>query len=177
MTYNGLTILQLNIGGINNTKKFDRIKIMLTKLNKKCDIIILGETKLKPKFPSGIYNLNGYNSIKCCRDSKNSGGGLLIFIKKDIVTYNIIKISTTFERIEFYAKFHNKSLRFLCYYRPPVNDSISLFFEDLESELQKSSCTTIILGDVNFDANCDTPDSQRYVTLLNSYDFKISNKL
>ena len=79
------TIFQLNVCGINNVHKFDKIKIMLARIPSKCDIIMLCETKLKSSFPSGIYNLNGYDRYACSRESKNSGGDILLFVKKDIL--------------------------------------------------------------------------------------------
>jgi len=43
--------MQLNIRGINDYRKFENFKIMLSSLNYKFDIIVIGETKLKETFP------------------------------------------------------------------------------------------------------------------------------
>jgi hypothetical protein len=94
------TIMQLNTRGNNNTHKFDRLKLMISNLKFKCDIIVLGETKLKTRFPSNIYHLNGYDKFNCCRDSKNSGGGLLLYVKKNIFVKSITKETSTFEKIK-----------------------------------------------------------------------------
>jgi len=87
--------MQLNSRGINNSKKFDRLKVMINNLKFKCDIIVLGETKLKTRFP-----LNGYERFHCCRDSKNSGGGLLVYVKKGIFIKSITKETSTYEKIK-----------------------------------------------------------------------------
>lgn len=173
----GLNILQLNTGGINNIRKFDRIKLLLTKFKFRFDIILFGETKLKEKFPSNLYHLAGYTLYKCCRDSKNSGGGLLLYIKKELATYNMKKCSTTFEKISFKTKIGTKILRLICFYRQPLQISFKPFMEDLEADISTDECDTIIIGDVNLDGNADNLDSQRYVQMLHSYAYEISNTI
>jgi hypothetical protein len=170
----GFTIFQLNTGGIGKPNKYDKIKMLLSRLKFKSDIILLGETKLKSSFPSNIYHLNGYTQISCCRVAKNGGGGILLFIKKDMVTYDLAKSSSSFEKISFKSKKDGSEYKFVCYYRQPLNTSVAPFIDDLEQEIQVE-CKTIILGDVNFDANSDNAESRRYMSLIKSYDFEIVN--
>lgn len=172
---NGFTILQLNTAGINSIKKFDKIKILLTRLKCNFDIILLGETKLKMNFPINLYHLNGYSALSCCRDSKNSGGGLLLFIRKGIVIYEVEKFSSSFEMICFKTKIDKKEIKFMTFYRQPIHSSYTPFLELLENKLRMEPHETIILGDINLDANMDNSDSKNFVRLLNSYDFSIMN--
>lgn len=172
-----LSIFQLNVRGINNPKKFDKIKILLSQLDVKLDIIVLGETKLKTSFPSGIYNLNGYDRFNCCRDAKNSGGGLMVFVKKGIPIKMCEKESTTFEKIMMIINVNNKDYKVLSYYRNPISQSLEPFLKDVENEMLQYGKNTIIIGDVNFDANSDNKESERFVQLLRSYDMNIVNKI
>jgi len=71
---------------------------MLTQLTDKIDLIIFGETKLMKKFPTNIYNIPGYYTLVCCRSSKNAGGGLLIFIKRNIIIK--VKWNLHYEHLE-----------------------------------------------------------------------------
>jgi len=143
----------------------------------KFDIIAFGETKLKPTFPAGIYNLNGYERFNCCRDAKNCGGGLMVFVKKGILIKKFDKQSTTFEKIKMVININNVDYKLLIYYRNPVMQSLEPFLKDLEDELLENSKHTIIAGDINLDANSDNKDSEKYVTLLRSYDMSITNNI
>lgn len=163
----------MNTRGINNPKKYDKIKVLLSKLDTKFDIIAFGETKLKLTFPAGIYNLNGYERINCCRDAKNSGGCLMVFVKKSIPIKMIDKKSTTFEKIKMIININNIDYKVLIYYRNPVQQSLEPFLKDLEDELLENNKHTIIIGDVNLDSRSD--NSERYVELMRSYDMSITN--
>jgi exonuclease III len=167
----------MNTRGINNPKKYDKIKIMLSQLETKFDIIVFGETKLKPSFPSGIYNLNGYERYSCCRDAKNSGGGLMIFIKKDILVKEVVKESSTFEKIKLVLSLNKNDYKVLSYYRNPIQQSLEPFLKDVEEELLENVKNTIMIGDVNLDANADNKDSERYINLLKSYDMSVTNTI
>lgn len=150
--------------------------MQLAQMKFKCDIIVLGETKLKPKFPSNIYNLNGYDKYSCCRDAKNSGGGLLVFIKKEIFIKSVSKSSTTFEKIKFTTHMNGTDYKILCYYRNPVYQSLEPFLTDIEEELQEN-IKIIIIGDVNLDANADNKDSKKYLSIMKSYDCEVTNNI
>lgn len=98
--------MQINVRGINDYSKFEKFKIMLSSLGYKLDIMVLGETKLKSTFPKSLYNLTGYDMYVSCRKSyKNSkgklvgGGGLLVYVKKEIIITKHELTSTSFEKI------------------------------------------------------------------------------
>lgn len=177
IVFENLSIFQMNVRGINNPKKYDKIKILLSQLDTKFDIIVLGETKLKQSFPSGIYNLNGYERYNCCRDAKNSGGGLMVFIRKDILVKMVIKESTTFEKIKIIINVRKTDFKILSYYRNPVQQSLDPFLNDLEQELLENHKNTVVIGDVNLDSNADNKESERYVTLMKSFDVEITNTI
>ena len=108
-------------------------------------------------------------------ETQTTGGGLLLFAKKNLIVHELQKNSTTFEKIAFKTKIDNKEVRFLTYYRQPKHESIAPFMKDLEEEINSYSGKTIILGDVNLDSNSDNHESRRYMKLLESYDYEITN--
>lgn len=122
------SIFQLNVAGINNIKKFSRIKkLILVDMKFKPDIIVLGETKLK--HASSLYHLNGYDMHSCCRISEHCGGGLFVYTRKEhkISSSDVAKSTTSFEKITFNILCSGRQTKFLCYYRPPVNGSLKPF--------------------------------------------------
>jgi GTP1/Obg family GTP-binding protein len=71
---------------------------------------------------------------------------------------------------------NGKEYKVLCYYREPTTDSFSPFILDVEKELSEGNAHTMIIGDVNLDANSDNKSSSEYINLLKSYDMKVTNK-
>lgn len=67
---------------------------MIGKIPYKIDVIISSDTKLLPKFPSQLYQINGFNQLTCSRNSKNAGGGLLVYVNKKITLFNVNSSST-----------------------------------------------------------------------------------
>jgi len=131
----GMVVMQLNVRGINNTQKFNELRLMNSKLPYKTDIIILSETKLLSQFPSKLYQLNGFNQHICCRNSKNVGGGLLVFVNKSITTYNLKCTSTNYKKITLNLKIGRKTLKFINVYRAPDKNNLNDFLHELEGEL------------------------------------------
>lgn len=172
---NCFSILQMNIQGLNNVSKFDDLKFFLTPFKENIDIIVIGETKLKSSFPHNLYNLSGYNKHVCCRNSKNSGGGLIIFIRKSIKVLKIEKFTDLFEKILITMKINNTCFSLIGYYRPPDPKSIIPFMSDIELEISTKTNRTIIIGDINIDSNGDNKESRNYINLLKSYNMVVSN--
>lgn len=169
------SVLQLNVAGINNIHKFDKVKTLLTRLQTKCDIIVLSETKLKSKFPVNLYHLNGYVKYSCSRDSKNSGGGLMMYVKKDIAVIEHAKFSSTYEKLVLKIKVDGNFVTLLAYYRQPTSNSFIPFINDVEEELKKRKEKVLIIGDINLDARGDNAQSMQYLNLLKSFDMTITN--
>ncbi|KAG5666481.1 hypothetical protein PVAND_014508 [Polypedilum vanderplanki] len=179
----GLAILQINIRGINKLKKFDKLKLLLSQFKTKPDVIVVGETKLKPLSPINIYNLVGYAKYFQSRSNINngSGGGLLVFVRKEICINSIETASfgntkgETVEKIKLNLKIQERRINLLTYYRSPHQSNATVFLSDLESEFQVSDSNTILIGDVNINILNDSNLTKKYTNLLSSYNFKITN--
>lgn len=101
----------------------------------------------------------------------------MVFVKKGILIKTIEKQSTTFEKLKMTINLNSNDYKLLVYYRNPVLQSLEPFLKDLEDELLEKSKNMIIIGDINLDANADNKDSEKYVTLLRSYDMQITNNI
>jgi exonuclease III len=178
--------MQINIRGINKVSKFDKFKLMLSQLQNKLDIIVIGETKLKPRFPINLYNLPGYNRLAACRSCAEKGaggGGLLVFIRKEFKIINQQSVSIggaskfSFQKIHIQLKNDHKTFSMTAYYRPPESNNAEEFMKDLETVLNESSGMSCIVGDININSIDDSKLASSYLGLLTSYDFNIMNNL
>ncbi|KAG5685129.1 hypothetical protein PVAND_014324 [Polypedilum vanderplanki] len=182
--YGGFTILHFNTRGLNKEQKFEKLKCMILQLIHKPDLLVFSETKLKPRFPVNIYNINGYKKFSECRKSNKkdgAGGGLLVFIRKDI---NILSnetlsigdnIKSSIQKIKLKISLQNETFTIICYYRPPDQNNSKIFLMDVEKEMEDSNGKTIFLGDLNINLNASTSLTKKYTDVLNCYDFDITN--
>lgn len=170
------SIFQLNVRGLNEINKFQVLKSSLHTMNHAPDIIALSEVKLKPNFPLGIYNWNGYAQFSALRDSKNSKGGIVVYVKEDI-NHTLVSIhSSKFElivlKIEIVKKFF---VTLITIYRPPNGDNFSEFLVELERNIIAAKGNIIIVGDINVDWLSNSYDKERYKSLLSSYEIDVIN--
>ncbi len=113
------------------------------------DLISFNETKIDANSPDP-FNSIYYNVIR--RDRNGSGGGVMIFIRKE---YKIIKqiISDHFELIYFQLEVDGLASNFICAYNPHVEYSKD-FFDHLENNFIMNLDLTFnlfIIGDLNND--------------------------
>ena len=167
----------MNIQGINETKKFDRFKNFISITNRKYDIIILSETKLKKSFPHGIYNLNGYNKHICCRNATSSGGGLMVYTRKELLNIKIDTKTSGFERISINLKIDNKGYKLIAYYRAPGTANRKDFMKDLDNEIRNTDDNVMICGDINIDIKEENSLRQEYLNILKAYNIEIMNSI
>ena len=105
------------------------------------DYIILSETKLDDSFSSAQFNLPNYE-IRAKHDRDKNGGGLIKFIKKDLI-YKKLKIFEPRKSQCTYSEITVSKKKWLCFsiYRPPSHDNLDLFFDKLTSSLSKASAS------------------------------------
>lgn len=81
-------VLQVNIRSLR--KNWDLIQIQLREIKIKWEIIVFTEINIK-KEEEKLYELDGYVNISVTREETTRGGGVMVFIKKE-VKYNVKKI-------------------------------------------------------------------------------------
>lgn len=114
-------VIQLNIRGLNELSKFDRVRELLDRFRERVDIIVLGETWLTND-KTGLYFLNGYTGFFSCRDDQH--GGLALFIRNDL-KFNLCSNRTIdgFHHIHIQLLTKGKQLQVHAVYRPPSFDA------------------------------------------------------
>ena len=115
------------------------------------DILMVSETKLDSSFPQAQFRIEGYASP--FRYDRNShGGGILLFIREDILT-KIISITPLkdFERIFVELNFRKKKIVLCCSYNPHKNlipNHLNIFGKMLDTQM-KIYDNFLIVGDLN----------------------------
>lgn len=172
----GFSILLLNTQRISNINKFMDLKEYLCKLNILPKVIVLVETWIN-KSTIGRYNLNGYNSYHCCRDTRS--GGLVVYVKngikcdvKDIndgcvsfiqLILNIVTLDKSTRRIMITAV-----------YMPKKKDSEVLLrlMETWFSDIQGHH---LLVGDFNLNTLNPDTTTQAYIDLSQMYGYTQRN--
>jgi exonuclease III len=135
-----LHLLHININGLRANKT--ELESYLREVN--ADVLLINETKLKDK---PTPRISGFRvaAVRNREAVKIGGGGVAIYVKKDMKFVNISPDIDDMVAIEI--RFNGSPLAIISYYRPPY-DSIDLNTPILESFLTKyEQC--IIAGDLN----------------------------
>ncbi len=148
---NNFSVGMLNINTIIN--KFHDIAFILNK--QLLDILIINESKLNKNIDDSLFTTNHYDLIRRDRLT-DGGGGVLIFIKKNIVRSKTeINFESSNEIINFIISLpENKKIGIIAAYRPPYTRNAVSFIEEVDVIVNKydSLCDDIIVvGDLNFD--------------------------
>ena len=116
----------LNINSIRN--KYDALKEIISK---NVDIFTVAETKIDDSFPTEQFSMEGYsNPLRFDRNCQ--GGGLLIYIKNDIIFRELksFNFDDDIECICFEINLRGKKWALFSIYRPP-SQSQEHFFKNL----------------------------------------------
>ena len=87
-----LKYLRSLLFGYLNTKSL-RKKIIDLQLN----FFVLSETKVNESFPSGQFDISGYE-IRARRDRDGIGGGIIKYVKKRLICKRLKKYETTISK-------------------------------------------------------------------------------
>jgi Reverse transcriptase (RNA-dependent DNA polymerase) len=141
----GLSILHLNIRSIN--KHWDELKVVLQNLVGRFDILVLSEISVNNV--DDYYNFEGYKSYSKTRQNQ-AGGGILLFVKDDVVFEKLESNHNSFESISGILT-TNKDVKIslLVIYRPPSKSKKS-FVEELDETICGiKNQNVILIGDTN----------------------------
>ena len=144
-----LKIAYLNINSIQN--KLDEVKVMLNE--NLFDILFIAETKIDSTFSNDLLSQPGYRHI---RRDRQGGGGLLAFIRNDLLVYRRGKFEPqAVESICLDVVDSRKSRFFVCAcYRSQKLCKVSDFVSSLTSATElmyRSRNELVLLGDFNLD--------------------------
>ena len=156
--YENLCMMHLNIRSIN--ANFESFKNLLEESKYVFNIICLSETWSNDKefFENSNYHLQDYDAIHYQRRLAKRGGGILIYIKKNL-TYrirenlNLSDCNGEFLTIEIINK-SSKNHIVTCCYRPPSGNA-KKFSEHLNKIIDKTNSENkCFFGLGDFNLNC-----------------------
>ena len=103
------------------------------------DYLVLSETKLDDSFPSAQFSIPDYE-IRARRDRHKNGGGLIEFVKKGLICKRLKNFETSASEC-IWSEITVSKRKWLCFsiYRPPYNENLDIFFEELTNSLSKAS--------------------------------------
>ena len=140
----------LNINSLRN--KIIDVRELIGRLQ--LDYFVISETKLDSSFPSAQFHVVDYE-IRNRRDRNKSGGRLIEFVKKGIITKRLKDLETNLsETICTQITISKKRWFCMSVYRPPTSSNIDTFFAELTISLSKAVNkfdNLIIMGDFNID--------------------------
>ena len=141
-----IIIGHLNINSIRN--KFD---LLADLIKGNIDIMVISETKIDESFPTSQFSITGY-SPPYRLDRNNQGGGLLLYVRNDIPSKQIIcNFSQDIECITVEINIWKKKWLIYGIYNPQKNN-INRHLSALKNSISKLTCNydnIIILGDFN----------------------------
>ena len=128
--HNKLIIGNLNINSLPN--KFDQLKLII---QDKIDILILTETKLDSNFETSEFCIEGY-SKPYRRDRNRNGGGILIYVREDIPSKELLKFKFPSDIEGIYIEINLRKTKWLLLgtYHPP-SQSDNYFFQNIGSSI------------------------------------------
>ena len=168
-----LNVLHVNIRSIK--RNFENLKALLEECEFVFNIICVSETWCSNTELQNNSNLSltGFDSVPYERSNKNRGGGVLIFIKKNL-SYKIRKdLSESDEHkeilsLEVSCK-NSSNILLSCCYKPPKgdNDILSMFLKQVFKKSTAEKKPYYLIGDLNI--NClEYFENEKVSTFYNS---------
>ncbi len=135
-----------------NSLQFKHGELSILLRNKVVDCLFVSETKLNDSHLDSQFKVDGYTLYRN-DNQKDSGGGLLCFIRSDIPSYCLKPPCGLMEALQINCVFNKQRWSLLCAYKKP-SVSQSAISEDLDKVIDQSLniCDKyIVLGDLNCD--------------------------
>ena len=178
----GLNFVHLNIRSLFVKNKFEMFKQQL--LNSNIHFMGISESWLRDELPSNILDIDGYNLVRYDRiweenDRTKKGGGVCIYIKKDLVysefKYSHMNLSSKNIEIQWISlkQPNMREIIIANLYRPPQG-SIKIFCQKLNESLLVLNALNnkeiILMGDFNINAlNDENTDTKELTNLMSSF--------
>ena len=126
---------------------------------------MIGETKLEATFPENQFFIQGYSTVYRL-DRNDKGGGIMLFVKDDIITFPLDRYSFPegFEAFCIELNLRKKKWLIFCIYNPH-NRFIKHHLKELGKAIEFYSKTyenIIIMGD--FKAEISEPNLASFCT-------------
>lgn len=118
------------------------------------DILVISETKVNETFPNSHFHVDGFRFVR--RDRDIHGGGIMMYIRSDIIYENITQKTNQRTGVEFLAckvKIGKEWIMIIGVYKPPSLKQVKwkLELQHLFEMATNITNNVIILGDFNCD--------------------------
>ena len=140
-------IASLNVNSLPN--KFVEIKEWL-----RCgifDILSIQETKIDKTYPNSQFYVEGFKYFR--RDRKKGGGGIIVYIKENIIAQQKKFACKQLETILLHLRIGQRQFALISAYKPPSVDN-NIFTTELSKALDEAfllSENIVCIGDLNSD--------------------------
>lgn len=167
-----LNIISVNMRSISSIEKFNKFKIIISKLPKLPSVIAVQETWFSSDLAK-IYNIFGYNVVHCCRS--DGYGGTSIFIHNSLeYMVETCESKNFIERITISLENHKingKSLKVTSFYRSQkcCFNEFSSFVENLLTSCGRHPSIIVCDSNIDFLRN---PLSFELSDILSSFNYK-----
>ena len=120
------------------------------------EIVAISETKLCSDFPDAQFQVDGYVYPPCRKDRTKHGGGIMVFVKNDLITKRKQEFeSDSVEIVSLELTISRKKWIIFSFYRPPKSN-IANFFSELSKCVDKATRhykNVVLTGDINIDTS------------------------
>lgn len=141
------------------------------------DVIGVSESWLKSKDKNAVIRINDYNIIRNDRRRKR-GGGVLLFIKKNIKYKVLMRSPSLYENKPEYIivslMFNNTRVLFAVVYRPPNAQYFGQFITDM-SQFISNHDQYFVVGDININLADSSTARDKFDQMLYDLDMKCLN--
>lgn len=157
MIYMNIRSLRLN---------FTPLVASLHKIINNINLILLVETNITNE-EQHTYNIKGFISYFCNRDSR--GGGVAVFIRENVIHTRLSLNTISFEAIQINITNKHKTLSLFTIYRPPKNN-VNEFIIELDKTINmiNKKQDIIVIGDININILKQNITTTNYISMISS---------
>ena len=117
------------------------------------DILCVDETRIDSSYPDAQFQINDYQFPPFGGDRSKHGGGKIVFIRQGLITRRLPKFEAKVsEAICVELTISKKEWCILFAYRPPQNNNLKTFFEEMNlslSTIVNEYNNIMFIGDLN----------------------------
>lgn len=169
----GLRIIQVNVRSIRDMERFDDVVLKLAVGDFRFDVIVLTESWIQGEV-SQLYRIPGYVGVFACRP-EGRGGGIAVFVREGIEFSVVRCVSDELDNVRLSLELGGQELMLDAYYRPP-RLAFGTFLDVFEAQLRQCrDGSAVFVGDMNVDLFSNDSETRRYLDLLRSYSFAVTN--
>ena len=156
------------MGHLNINSIRSKFELLSSLIGGKIDVLMISETKLDATFPANQFFIQGYSTVHRL-DRNDKGGGVMVFVKHDIITFPLDRYSFPVGFAAFCIELNLRKKKWLifCIYNPH-NRFIKYHLKELGKAIEFYSITyenIIIMSD--FNAEISEPNLASFCTFYN----------